>query len=264
MTLPSTPTPPTLIKHSWPAALPDDANHVRKYDLVIADPPYNQGVIYDSDPYSDRMTDHQYVQWTRDTIMMLSRYVAADGIFAYIVPPRFGHLVWSALLANNMWLYNSCPVVMHETFSQYQESQMTVDYRLIFLAYNRFGNGDRRINDNLPREQSKRQEVGDKRANPDGRVPGMVWNVRRLQGTSVDRVPWHPCQLAPELYARLTSLVGDGVGGGVAIMDAFSGSGTLATAAPNSKLNPRLVLVDQSAKYLKETSERWARANSPS
>lgn len=245
-TLPST----SLLRHSWPAPLSDDAEHIRKYDLIIADPPYNQGVIYDSDPYSDQMTDHQYVQWTRDTIAMLTRYVTVDGIFAYIVPPRYGQLVWSALLNNNMWLYNSCPVIMRESFSQYQETQMTIDYRLIFLAHHRFGNGERRINENLPREQSKRQEMGDKRANPNGRVPGMVWDIRRLQGTSVDRVPWHPCQLAPELYTRLIGLIGSGPGW---IMDAFSGSGALAGVdTPANR-----VLVDQSDRYLMETSQRW-------
>lgn len=237
------------IRHLWPNHLGDE--HIRKYDLIIADPPFNQSVQYEDDVSCDAMTDMQYIEWTRNTIATLQRYMTIDGLLVWVTPPRYGWLTWDALQNNNCWLYNDCPVIMHEPFSQYQKSRMTIDYRLVFMAYLRCGN----CTLTLPREMSKRQEMGDKRADPEGRVPGMVWNIRRLQGTSKDREKWHPCQLAPEFYQRLVSLKRGDVDENVKVLDAFAGVGRAADFALNC------TLVDQSPTYLRKARSRREEAD---
>ncbi|MCC6425675.1 MAG: site-specific DNA-methyltransferase [Phycisphaerales bacterium] len=76
-------------------------------------------------------------------------------------------------------------------------------------------------------------------------TPGDVWKFRRLQGTSVDHVDWHPCQLPPELLQRIVkgwSNPGD------TVLDGFAGSGSLAKVC--KALGRAFVGVDRSPTYL--------------
>jgi DNA modification methylase len=70
---------------------------------------------------------------------------------------------------------------------------------------------------------SWRQENGDKRADPRGRVPGDVFDFTRVTGNSKQRRAWHPTQLNEGLVDRcikLTTPPGDPV------LDPFAGTGT--------------------------------------
>lgn len=78
-------------------------------------------------------------------------------------------------------------------------------------------------------------------------VPGDVWKFRRLQGTSHDHVDWHPCQLPPELLARIVqgwSNPGD------VVLDGFAGSGSLAKVC--KRLGRAFVGIDRSPTYQDE------------
>jgi site-specific DNA-methyltransferase (adenine-specific) len=78
-------------------------------------------------------------------------------------------------------------------------------------------------------------------------VPGNVWKFRRLQGTSHDHVDWHPCQLPPELLARIVqgwSNPGD------VVLDGFAGSGSLAKVC--KRLGRAFVGIDRSPTYQDE------------
>jgi site-specific DNA-methyltransferase (adenine-specific) len=81
-------------------------------------------------------------------------------------------------------------------------------------------------------------------------APGDVWKFRRLQGTSHDHVDWHPCQLPPELLARIVkgwSNAGD------TVLDGFAGSGSLAKVC--RKLKRAFVGIDRSPTYQDEMSK---------
>lgn len=83
--------------------------------------------------------------------------------------------------------------------------------------------------------------------------PGCIWKVRRLQGTSRDRVDWHPCQLPPEMLVRIVkgwSNPGD------LVIDAFAGSGSLGKVC--RELNRGFVGVDRSATYIGKMAEEMA------
>ena len=91
----------------------------------------------------------------------------------------------------------------------------------------------------------------DKRADPRGRVPGQVWDVRRLQGTSKDRVDWHPAQLPPELLARIVlgwSNHGD------LVVDGFAGSGNMGAVC--KAFGRQFALIEQSPLYCEKIRER--------
>jgi site-specific DNA-methyltransferase (adenine-specific) len=87
---------------------------------------------------------------------------------------------------------------------------------------------------NPPRIVSERQRLGDKRADPKGRVPGDVWSdFPRVCGNFKERTD-HPCQMPEALLERilLTSCPPDGV-----VLDPFSGSGVAEVVGKKLGLN---------------------------
>lgn len=80
---------------------------------------------------------------------------------------------------------------------------------------------------------------------------GRVWKDRRLQGTSKDRVDWHPMQLPPEQIERIIkgfSRKGD------TVLDNFAGSGSSAESALN--LGRNFIGVDKSPTYRSKIERR--------
>jgi hypothetical protein len=73
------------------------------------------------------------------------------------------------------------------------------------------------------RVPSWRQENGDKRADPRGRVPGDVFDFTRVVGNSKQRRPWHPTQLNEGLVERCVRLT---TPKGEPVLDPFAGTGT--------------------------------------
>ena len=73
------------------------------------------------------------------------------------------------------------------------------------------------------RVPSWRQENGDKRADPRGRVPGDVFDFTRVTGNSKQRRTWHPTQLNEGLVERCLKLT---TPTGGTVLDPFGGTGT--------------------------------------
>ena len=73
------------------------------------------------------------------------------------------------------------------------------------------------------RVPSWRQENGDKRADPRGRVPGDVFDFTRVTGNSKQRRAWHPTQLNEGLVERCIKLT---TPEGGTVLDPFGGTGT--------------------------------------
>jgi DNA modification methylase len=208
-----------ISEHDW---LADGLPLIAPADLIIADPPYNIGIEYADDPTNDSLDPNSYHRHLVEKPMSYAyECLEPGGTLAWICPAQHGPAVWATLLKLGFRLHKDAPVIWHETFSQYQRHSLTCDYRLIFLAHKR---GPLRI-ENLDaiRIESERQRAGDKRANPEGRVPGMVWNIRRLQGTSTSRSGKFPTELPPELLDRL---VLGWSRPAHKVMDLFAGSGS--------------------------------------
>lgn len=213
-------------------------------DLAVADPPYNIGVKYSDDPTGDRLSDAEYFgDFVHSTLTALHEVLRPGGVLAWICPADHIVELGTRLFATGFALPYACPFIWHETFAQYQQKRPTKDYRCVFLAQK--PGGALTFNGDAIRVESERQRLGDPRANPIGRVPGMVWKIRRLQGTSKDRISWHPAQLPPELLDRL--ILGWSNPEDL-VLDAFAGSGSAALACRRHDRD--FVGIDRSSTYI--------------
>lgn len=252
----------TAVRHDYMEAYPEHAVPMRKADLVIADPPYNIGKPYADDPTGDRMSTASYEFLIGRAVQQAYLMLRPGGVMFWLCPASqmfsfyetirksanggpngdrddIGYLLWET------------PIIWRESFAQQQQKRLTCDYRLWFPIVR--PGGKVTFNGDAIREESERQRMGDRRADPRGKVPGRVWDFRRLQGTSKDWQDWHPCQLAPEMLERIIlgfSNAGDWV------VDAFAGSGS--AGAVCIKHGRNFTGFDRSPTYVEKIRERLA------
>lgn len=231
-----------IIQHVWGEGCPPP---VTGASLVFADPPYNFGIRYADDPSKDQLTD--YYGWARRTIGELTACLAPGGTLWWLTPECHGDTI--GLLLTSIVGRRIHRVIFEEAFSQYQQTSLTLDYRMLF-CHQKPG-GDLTFNPDAIREESERQRLGDKRADPRGRVPGQVWKMRRLQGTALERVSWHPTQLPPELLRRVTR---GWTSSGDLVVDAFAGSANLGVICQEQ--HRQFVGCDRSPTYCELMRER--------
>lgn len=219
--------------------------------VVLADPPYNQGVKYAGDRSGDKMTGEQY----RDLVMRALReqavWLAPGGTCWWVIPPR--HLAMIEPLMEAVIGPQLYSIAWYETFSNYNRRDLTKDWRVILVHTNDPKRVVRRMDRIRVPSARLLMKKPDKRADPRGRVPGSVWNIRRLQGTSTARVDWHDAQLPPELHQRIIQGWSDP---GDIVADGFLGSGSMGVEA--IKLGRRFFAVDQSAVYVRKATARLA------
>lgn len=216
-------------------------------DLAFADPPYNQGVSYADDVTGDHMPLNLYQAFIRTALLKLGHALRPGGTMWYLCPVN--QVDWVGSLLTELIGPREYLICWNERFSQYQSKRLTADFRLLF-CHRREG-GVVTFNADAIREESERLKRGDKRANPEGRIPGTTWVVRRLQGTATDRVDWHPTQLPPEPLERI---VRGWTNPGDVVLDAFAGSGSMGVAA--LKLGRRFIGIDRSPTYCERLRER--------
>jgi DNA modification methylase len=215
--------------------------------IAFADPPYNIGIQYADDPTRDRLEQNQYEQFCTMSMFVMYQHLRPGGTLWWLCPSAHQDFIPRLL---NKWGKPLYRIIKMETFAQYQQETLTDDYRMLYV-FQKPG-GPLTFNPDSIRTPSKRQLIyRDKRADPRGRVPGQVWEIRRLQGTAVDRVDWHKAQLPPELLHRIVagwSNPGDDVA------DFFAGSGNMGRTCMG--LGRNSYLVDQSPTYVQKIKER--------
>lgn len=253
-------------------------------DLVFADPPFNIG--YDYDEYDDRREAEDYLAWSRQWIEGVKRVLKPTGTFWLAIGDEYAAEL-KVLCTRDLGFHCRNWVIWYYTFGVHCKHKFTRSHAHLFY----FVKDPKKFTFNslAVRVPSARELVyGDKRADPDGRVPddtwmmppmlspdvatrdGFVlrpqdiperfppesdtWYFSRVAGTFSERRGWHGCQMPEQLLGRIVrgcSNEGD------LVLDPFAGSGT--TLAVAKKLNRRFLGFELSKEYAKKVGERLDR-----
>ena len=187
------------------------------WTTIFADPPDNIGLGYQN--YRDRLPDDQYVKLLRQ---WLSLFVLRARTVWFSFNARWtfevGRIVLD-ILGLRAGEVEAKPCVQTFTFGQHRHEDLGNNHRpLLRLRWY-----DAPLRPDAIRMPSWRQENGDKRADPRGRVPGDVFDFTRVVGNSKQRRPWHPTQLNEGLVERCIKLTTPEEG---TVLDPFAGTGT--------------------------------------
>lgn len=252
-------------------------------DLAFADPPFNIG--YDYDVYDDRREADDYIEWSRKWISGVARVLKPGGTFWLAIGDEYAAEL-KVLCTRELGLTCRNWVIWFYTFGVHCKQKFTRSHaHLLYFVKDpkkfTFNSLDVRV-------PSARELVyGDKRADPDGRVPddtwmippslgpdvvtregfilrpqdvaarfwpeNDVWYFARVAGTFNERQGFHGCQMPEQLLGRIIrgcSNKGD------VVLDPFAGSGT--TLAVAKKLGREYVGFELSKDYAKKVNERLA------
>lgn len=189
-------------------------------DTIFADPPDNIGLGYDE--CEDRMDAGDYVDFLNE--LLESCIHKAKTTFVSFNAKWFSDV--GALLKAFEAVY---PIevrllIQGFTFGQNNNSDLTNNFRPIV----RIRQEGAPLFPDATRIESERMKIGDKRANPAGKVPGDVWRsdfleYARVVGNSKQRRSWHPTQLHEGLVEDCL-LLSTPEGG--TVIDPFCGTGT--------------------------------------
>jgi len=187
------------------------------YDCLIADPFDNIGLKYSQ--FKDKMSDADYGRFlTRFINLAMDHagivWVSYNARHTYLI----GQIVSTHLSVSAEW--EAKPFVQTFTFGQNNARDCGNGHRPIL----RLKRKNAPLYPKAIRVESDRQKTGDKRANPDGKVPLDVWNFPRVVGNSRQKRKWHKTQLHEGLVRRMVEFSTEPGG---SVLDCFSGTGTV-------------------------------------
>jgi len=207
----------------------------RHWTCCFADPPDCIGLKYNS--YNDNMLATEYIAMLYNWLYNFTK--VAD-------------VTWMSF--NSKWLtdmgvvvrelQNHCGEELESkwcvqtfTFGQHNKHDLGSCFRPIL----RLKWKDAPLYPDAIRIESARQKMGDKRADPRGRVPGDVFDFPRVVGNSKQRRKFHPTQIPEGLIERCIKL---STKEGDSVLDAFSGSGSTAIVCQRLGLDCTALEID--------------------
>lgn len=214
--------------------LPGLGDHI---DCIFADPPDNIGLEYDG--YIDDMPPDVYTallgEWVRNFVGRAdTTWISFNAKWT----------IEMAIIVDR--LYDTYPdldfkpCVQTFTFGQHNQNDFGNNYRPLWRLR-------RECSLSYPdqiRVESERQRMGDKRADPRGRVPGDVFDFPRVVGNSKQRRKWHKTQLHEGLVERcILSCTKEGDH----VVDPFAGTGT--TLRVCERVNRKCTTIEISRNY---------------
>ncbi len=214
---------------------------------IFADPPDNLDLPYDG--FKDKKPDDLYLQWLEDCLWLFVKKAPVVWL-SYNAKWTFdvSAMVKRILHSNHALRAKLC--IQTFTFGQHNKHDLGNNYRPLL----RIVSNHAPLYPDAIRIQSERQKEGDKRANPDGKVPGDVFythidesdvlDIPRVTGNSKQRRKWCPTQLNEKLVERcikLTTMPGQRV------LDPFAGTGT--TLRVCKKIDRPCSLIEYSKPY---------------
>lgn len=216
-----------------------------KIDLIFADPPYNIGIKYDN--HHDNMKYEDYISWSEKWIKECVRILSDKGSIYIAINDE--HVAEIVMMLKKLGLSMRNWIIWYYTFGQAQKKKFSRAHT--HILYFTKDKENFIFNPDVVRVKSVRQKMGDKRANPKGKIPDDVWIISRVAGTFNERIKGFPCQMPIRLLERIikTSSNKDSI-----VFDPFSGSGTTPLVA--KKLGRKYIAVEISPKYYKISQNR--------
>lgn len=203
---------------------------------IFADPPDNINLGYGD--YKDKLPAERYeallYEWIR-------RFTGASEIMWFSFNARWTAVVGSIvdqLCRESLGHIEFKPCVQTFTFGQHSHHDLGNNHRPLWRLMHK----DAELYPDQIRVPSWRQENGDKRADPRGRVPGDVFDFTRVTGNSKQRRTWHPTQLNEQLVERCILL---STKDGDSVLDPFGGTGTTLRVCKQLKRPCTLIEIDK-------------------
>jgi len=222
---------------------------------IFADPPDNLGLKYDQ--YNDRLDDDEYCELLQQWLELFARnahtvWFSYNARWAFVVGQVIANLL--DLQGHDL---EAKPCVQVFTFGQHNHNDLGNNHRPLLRLRRR----DAPLFPDAIRVPSWRQQNGDKRADPRGRVPGDVFDMQypepgdvfdfpRVVGNSKQRCNWHPTQLHEDLVERCIRLT---TPEGGSVLDPFAGTGT--TLRVCQKLGNPCTLIEIDPDYCERIAE---------
>jgi site-specific DNA-methyltransferase (adenine-specific) len=222
-------------------------------DLIFADPPYNIGVKYDN--YNDNLSQEEYLKWADKWLNEMIRILKRSGSIYIAINDENAAEIVLKLKSKGLFMRNW--IIWYYTFGEHQSNKFTRSHTHI-LYFVKDKNKFTFNKDNI-RLTSVRQKIGDKRANPKGRIPDDVWydnlddvwKISRIAGTFKERVKNFPCQMPIKVLERIilaSSNEND------IVLDPFAGSGTTLVVA--KQYTRKYIGIEISKKYAETIQKR--------
>lgn len=211
----------------------------KQYQTIFADPPDNIGLDYGE--YKDNLHTLEYIEWLKRLQDLMCRHSVVSWLSIY-----YKWLPWIlAHAADKTWEFNKKLklIIWRFTFGQHNKKDFGNGYRPII----RLSDAGWYPDVSRTRIRSRRQELGDKRANPAGRVPDDVWDFIRVPGNAHERRTWHPTQHPEALLERILLCSGGPV------CDPFAGTGTTLRVAKRLGIECDTIEIDE--EYCKRIAE---------
>jgi DNA modification methylase len=242
-------------------------------DLAFADPPFNIG--YEYDEYNDSQDREKYLQWSQLWTAEVVRVLKPSGTFWLAIGDEYAAELKVMLLEKHRLFCRSW-VVWYYTFGVNCINNFSRSHTHLFYLVKNPKSFTFNADSPALRVPSARQLVyGDKRANPQGRLPDNSWILRpqdipeafnplddtwyfsRVCGTFKERTGWHTCQMPERLLGRIIDACSNL---GNLVLDPFSGSGTTLSVA--KKLGRKYLGFEISKKYSQEAKKRLNKIHS--
>lgn len=208
--------------------------------MAFADVPDNLGLKYNE--YKDKLPQEEYVgllaYWTR---ALVHRVPIVWISFNAKWTAEMGRIACTLLGEYEDLELKPCTQVF--TFGQHNHHDLGNNHRPLW----RFKRKGAPLYPDAIRVPSWRQENGDKRADPRGRVPSDVFDFTRVTGNSKQRRSWHPTQLHEGLVERCIKL---STREGDRVLDPFAGTGT--TLRVCKRINRQCTLIELDSSYCQE------------
>jgi site-specific DNA-methyltransferase (adenine-specific) len=238
----------SLMNHLYNGDCLDVLRTLEAVDTVFADPPDNIGLGYAS--YRDKLSDDEYASMLSDWLHAFI-YKAKTVWFSFNAKWTFvaGRIVENLIENHQVTGLEAKPCVQTFTFGQHSHHDLGNNHRPLW----RLSWRDAPLYPDAIRVPSWRQENGDKRADPRGRVPGDVFDFTRVTGNSKQRRAWHPTQLNEGLVERCLRLT---TPPGGTVLDPFGGTGTTLRVCKRLELPCTLIELDRD--YCKRIAEENA------